>query len=107
MRVDEPELADKISPRSAALDAEAEEIRDACGRIVARNFQMWRAWALFRGSCRPPLSGFPIRTGVLGWEEYLPPLEPRYFVSFLKHTAGCLPYDVPRSYFRSSRTGSR
>ena len=40
MEVDEPDLADKIVAALGALDAEAEEIRDAMGRTVARNLRM-------------------------------------------------------------------
>jgi len=40
MRVDEPQLADNIFTALCALDVEAEEIRDAMGRAVARNLQL-------------------------------------------------------------------
>jgi polysaccharide pyruvyl transferase WcaK-like protein len=77
MKVDEPDLAEKIVVALRALDAEAEEIRDACGRIVARNLQMMaRMGVYFEEQVARRFPEFPVRTGVLGWEEYLPPLSP-------------------------------
>ena len=75
MRVDEADLAEKINAALHALDAEAEEIRDACGRIVARNLQMMaRMGVYFEERVSRQYPEFPLRRGVLGWEEYLPPL---------------------------------
>jgi polysaccharide pyruvyl transferase WcaK-like protein len=75
MRVDEADLADKITSALHVLDAEADEIRDACGRIVARNLQMMaRMGVYFEEHLSRQYPEFPIRRGVLGWEEYLPPL---------------------------------
>ncbi|HXU48297.1 MAG TPA: polysaccharide pyruvyl transferase family protein [Candidatus Binatia bacterium] len=75
MRVDELDLADKIVAALRALDAEADEIRDACGRIVARNLQMMaRMGVYFEERVSRQYPEFPIRRGVLGWEEYLPPI---------------------------------
>jgi polysaccharide pyruvyl transferase WcaK-like protein len=77
MKVDEPELADKIVAALGALDAEAEEIRHSMGRTVARNLKMMsRMGVYFEERVATQYPEFPIRTGVLGWEEYLPPLAP-------------------------------
>jgi polysaccharide pyruvyl transferase WcaK-like protein len=77
MRVDEPELADKIVAALSALDSETEAIRDAMGRTVARNLQlMARMGTYFEEQVAKRYPEFPIRTGVLDWEEYLPPLSP-------------------------------
>ena len=40
MRVDEPDLEDKIVAALQTLDAQADEIRDAMPRTVARNLQL-------------------------------------------------------------------
>src|SRR3984885_15609805 len=40
MKVDEADLADKIAAALETLDAEADEIRDAMPRTVARNLQL-------------------------------------------------------------------
>lgn len=77
MRVDEPGLADKIVAALRALDADPEAIRDAMGRTVARNLQIMARMGMYleeQVARRYP--DFPVRTGVLGWEEYLPPLGP-------------------------------
>ncbi|MGA7855917.1 MAG: polysaccharide pyruvyl transferase family protein [Candidatus Acidiferrales bacterium] len=77
MRVDEPELADRIVAALHALDAQAEEIRDAMGQTVARNLQlMARMGTYFEEQVARRYPRFPVRTGVLGWEDYLPPLSP-------------------------------
>jgi polysaccharide pyruvyl transferase WcaK-like protein len=75
MNVDEPDLAEKILAALHALDAEAEEIREACGQVVARNLQMMaRMGVYFEERVARQYPEFPLRRGVLGWEEYLPPL---------------------------------
>ncbi|HWW50706.1 MAG TPA: hypothetical protein VN044_03130, partial [Verrucomicrobiae bacterium] len=75
MSVDEPQLGDRIAASLHTLDAEAEEIREAMGRTVARNIQlMARMGVYFEQQVARQFPEFPIRTGVLGWEEYLPPL---------------------------------
>jgi polysaccharide pyruvyl transferase WcaK-like protein len=75
MSVDEPELGNKIAVALRALDAEADEIRDAMGNVVARNIQlMARMGMYFEEKVARLYPEFPIRSGVLGWEEYLPPL---------------------------------
>jgi polysaccharide pyruvyl transferase WcaK-like protein len=75
MRVDDPELGDKIAASLRILDTEADEIREAMGRTVARNIQlMARMGVYFEEQVARHYPEFPIRTGVLGWEEYLPPL---------------------------------
>jgi polysaccharide pyruvyl transferase WcaK-like protein len=77
MEVDEPDLADKIVAALGALDAEAEEIRCTMGKIVARNLRlMARMGVYFEERVARQYPEFPIRTGVRGWEEYLPPLGP-------------------------------
>ena len=77
MSVDDPALAEKIVAALSALDSEAEEIRDAMGSTVARNLQLMARMGIYleeQVARRYP--EFPVRTGVLGWEEYLPPLSP-------------------------------
>jgi len=88
MKVDEADLADKITAALHALDAEAEEIRDACGRIVARNLQMMARMGVYlEEHLSRQYPEFPIRRGVLGWEEYLPPLSPELEKLLEAHSA--------------------
>jgi polysaccharide pyruvyl transferase WcaK-like protein len=75
MCVDEPGLADKIVAALCALDSQAEEIPDAMERTVARNLQlMARMGTYFEEQVARRYPQFPVRRGVLGWEDYLPPL---------------------------------
>jgi hypothetical protein len=77
MRVDEPDLADRIVTSLKALDTETEAVRDSMGRTVARNLQlMARMGTYFEEQVAKRYPEFPVRSGVLSWEEYLPPLSP-------------------------------
>ena len=98
MSVDEPELGDKIVTALRALDAEADEIREAMGSTVARNLQlMARMGVYFEEQVARRFPEFPLRTGVLGWEEYLPPLSP-LLRNLLEAHSGVLPRDVSGSH---------
>jgi len=75
--VDDPDLTDRIVSALAAIDKEEEEIRDAMSRTVARNLQkMARMGIYLEEQVARRYPEFPLRSGVLGWEEYLPPLSP-------------------------------
>jgi polysaccharide pyruvyl transferase WcaK-like protein len=77
MRVDEPDLADKIVAALRALDAQTDEVREAMGQTVARNLQlMARMGTYFEEQVARRYPQFPVRKGVLSWEDYLPPLSP-------------------------------
>jgi polysaccharide pyruvyl transferase WcaK-like protein len=90
MRVDDADLADKIVVALAALDSEPEAIRDSMERTVARNLQlMARMGTYFEEQVARRYPKFPIRTGVLGWEEYLPPLSPN-LLKLLETQSGVL-----------------
>jgi polysaccharide pyruvyl transferase WcaK-like protein len=90
MRVDEPELADKIVDALRALDAQGDEIRGAMRQTVARNLQlMARMGTYFEEQVARRYPQFPVRTGVLSWEDYLPPLGPT-LVKLLEEHNGVL-----------------
>jgi polysaccharide pyruvyl transferase WcaK-like protein len=90
MRVDEPELADKIVAALRALDAQANEIREAMRQTVARNLQlMARMGTYFEEQVARRYPQFPVRSGVLSWEDYLPPLSPA-LVKLLEEHSGVL-----------------
>jgi polysaccharide pyruvyl transferase WcaK-like protein len=77
MEVDDADLEDEILAALQALDAQADEIRHAMGRTVAHNLQlMARMGTYFEEQVARRYLGFPIRSGNLGWEDYLPPLSP-------------------------------
>jgi len=87
MKVDEPDLADRIVSGLRALDAEADEVRDAMGRTVARNLRtMARMGVYLEEHVARQYPEFPVRTGVLSWEEYLPSLSPGLFGLLEKHS---------------------
>jgi polysaccharide pyruvyl transferase WcaK-like protein len=90
MRVDEADLADKIVVALNALDTETDAIRDGMEGTVARNLQMMaRMGTYFEEQVAKRYPEFPIRRGVLGWEEYLPPLSPN-LVKLLETQSGVL-----------------
>ena len=77
MRVDELELEDKIVGALRALDSQTDAIRDAMGRTVARNLQLMARMGMYlEEQVARHYPEFPVRTGVLGWEDYLPQLSP-------------------------------
>jgi polysaccharide pyruvyl transferase WcaK-like protein len=77
MRVDEADLADKIVSALHTLDAQADDIRGSMPRTVARNLQlMARMGIYFEEQVARRFPEFPVRQGVLSWEDYLPPLSP-------------------------------
>ena len=77
MEVDQPDLAERIVAALTALDAEADQIRCAMGKVVAKNLRMMaRMGAYLEERVARQYPQFPIRGGVRGWEEYLPPLGP-------------------------------
>jgi polysaccharide pyruvyl transferase WcaK-like protein len=87
LRVDDPELENQIPVALGALDEQAAEIRDAMGRTVARNLQqMARMGAYFEERVARQYPEFPIRSGVLGWEEYLPALSPALYRLLEEHS---------------------
>jgi len=87
MNVDDPDLDDKIVAALRSLDAQAGEIRNAMGRTVAHNLQlMARMGVYLEEQVARRYPEFPIRSGVLGWEEYLPPLGPTLRVLLEEHS---------------------
>jgi polysaccharide pyruvyl transferase WcaK-like protein len=77
MNVDEAGLADKIVTALRALDAEADQIRESMAAVVAGNLRlMARMGVYFEEHVARRYPEFPVRSGVLGWEDYLPPLSP-------------------------------
>jgi polysaccharide pyruvyl transferase WcaK-like protein len=77
MSVDDAELEDNIVEALGALDRDTEQIRCAMGRVVARNLQlMSRMGTYFEEQVARRYPEFPIRSGILSWEDYLPPLSP-------------------------------
>lgn len=77
MTVDDVEIENKIPAALRTLDSQSEQIRCDMERVVARNLQlMARMGVYFEEQVARTYPEFPIRTGILGWEDYLPPLGP-------------------------------
>jgi polysaccharide pyruvyl transferase WcaK-like protein len=75
--VDDPNLEEKLVGVMKALDREPEAIRDAMLRTVAKNLQlMARMGTYFEDCLARRYPEFPVRSGSLSWEDYLPPLGP-------------------------------
>jgi polysaccharide pyruvyl transferase WcaK-like protein len=75
LRVDDPELESKLPEVMETLVKEAEGVREGIGRTVVRNLKaMARMGTFLEKVVHRQYPDFPIRSGVLSWEDYLPPL---------------------------------
>ncbi|MFZ0636116.1 MAG: polysaccharide pyruvyl transferase family protein [Candidatus Acidiferrales bacterium] len=75
LRVDDPDLEEKLVAILGQLDQEAEAIRASIERTVVRNLQlMARMGTYLEANVARRYPEFPIRGGSRSWEEYLPPL---------------------------------
>jgi polysaccharide pyruvyl transferase WcaK-like protein len=72
--VDDPELGPKLLDIMEKLVVEADSVRDSIGRTVVSNLKaMSRMAVFFEDEVRKTYPEFPPRTGVLSWEDNLPP----------------------------------
>jgi len=77
VEVDDPELEPKLIDIMEKLCAEREAIRDAIARTVLTNLKtMARMGVYLEENVQQRYPDFPLRTGALSWEDYLPPLSP-------------------------------
>jgi polysaccharide pyruvyl transferase WcaK-like protein len=77
LTVDDPELEPKLLHIMEILVSEADSIRDAIGRTAVRNLKtMARMGIILEDAVRRAYPEFLLRSGVLSWEDYLPPLGP-------------------------------
>jgi polysaccharide pyruvyl transferase WcaK-like protein len=75
LTVDEPDLETKLLQVMETLVAEADNVREGISRTVVRNLKvMARMGTLLEDAVRRTYPEFPLRSGVLSWEDYLPPL---------------------------------
>jgi polysaccharide pyruvyl transferase WcaK-like protein len=75
LSVEEPDLDSKMLGVLERLRTEADELRDAIGRTVVRNLKlMARMGVFFERAVHERYPEFPIRQGILSWEDYLPAL---------------------------------
>ena len=75
LEVDDPDLATKLVVILNKLLREGESIRDGIARTVVRNLKvMARMGVYFQQHVQVRYPEFPVRTGRLSWEDYLPSL---------------------------------
>ncbi|MGB7231841.1 MAG: polysaccharide pyruvyl transferase family protein, partial [Candidatus Acidiferrum sp.] len=75
LTVDDPELEAKLIKMMDVLVVEADSVRDGIGKTVVRNLKvMARMGTFLEDVTRQTYPEFPLRSGVLSWEDYLPPL---------------------------------
>jgi len=73
--VDDPELGPKLLQVMERLVVEADAIRDSIGRTVVNNLKgMARMATFLEDEVRKTYPEFPLRKGVLSWEDNLPPM---------------------------------
>lgn len=75
LTVDDPELEPKLLQTMETLVREADSVREGIGETVVRNLKvMARMGTFLEDAVQRRYPEFPIRSGVLLWEDYLPPL---------------------------------
>jgi polysaccharide pyruvyl transferase WcaK-like protein len=75
LTVDDPELEPRLLEVMEALVKETEDVREGIGRTVVRNLKvMARMGTFLENAVHRQYPEFPIRSGVLSWEDYVPPL---------------------------------
>jgi len=80
LSVDEAELESKLLQTMEKLVKEAEDVREGIGQTVVRNLKvMARMGTFLEDAVHRQYPEFPIRSGVLSWEDYLPPLSENLF----------------------------
>jgi polysaccharide pyruvyl transferase WcaK-like protein len=76
LTVDDSELEPKLLEIMETLVREREAVSEGIGRTVVRNLKMMaRMGVLLEDAVRRQYPEFPLRSGVLSWEDYLPPLD--------------------------------
>ena len=77
MTVDDPELEGKLLCALEKLSCEGEAIATGIAQTVVKNLKvMARMGVYLERAVHQQYPEFPVRSGVRGWEEYLPPLSP-------------------------------
>jgi polysaccharide pyruvyl transferase WcaK-like protein len=75
LTVEESDLEAKMLDVLERLRADADRVRDGIARTVVRNLKlMARMGEFFERAVHQRYPEFPIRTGILSWEDYLPGL---------------------------------
>jgi polysaccharide pyruvyl transferase WcaK-like protein len=76
LTVDDSELEPKLLQIMETLVKERDAVREGIGSTVVRNLKMMaRMGVLLEDAVRRQYPEFPLRSGILSWEDYLPPLD--------------------------------
>ena len=74
--VEDPDLETKLLNIMETLIVEAGSIREGIARTVVRNLKVMAGMGtILEDAVRHTYPEFPLRSGVLSWEDYLPPLD--------------------------------
>jgi len=77
LTADDPDLEPKLLKIMDVLFGEADSVRDGIAKTVVRNLKvMARMGTFLEDAVRRQYPEFPLRSGVLSWEDYLPALSP-------------------------------
>jgi len=93
LTVDDPDLEPKLAQVMESLVIEADAIRDSIGKTVVSNLKSMARMAIFlEDEVRRTYPEFPLRQGVLSWEDNLPPLNQtlRKLVEIYDHSPAAL-----------------
>ncbi len=75
LTVDDPELESRLVQVMETLVADADSIREGIARTVVRNLKAMASMGrILEDTVRRAYPEFPLRPGVLSWQDYLPPL---------------------------------
>lgn len=75
LTVEDPDLEPRLLQLMESLVSEAEAIRQSIGRTVVNNLKSMSRMSIFlEDEMRHVYPEFPLRKGVLSWEDNLPPL---------------------------------
>jgi polysaccharide pyruvyl transferase WcaK-like protein len=75
LNVDDPDLEPKLLAVLERLRGEQDSVREGIGQTVVRNLKVMARMGVFlEETVRRQYPEFPLRSGVLSWEDYLPPL---------------------------------
>ena len=78
--VDDAELETKLFDVMVTLCNEADKIREDIGGTVVKNLQLMARMGMYlQEHVARRYPEFPVRAGILSWEDYLPPLSPTLF----------------------------
>jgi polysaccharide pyruvyl transferase WcaK-like protein len=92
LTVEDADLEPKLLQVMETLVAEADAVRDGIGRTVVRNLKvMARMGTYLESAVRQTYPEFPLRQGVLSWEDYLPPLSENLVQLVERYDSGAPP----------------